>query len=295
MNPWPRADEKPREVGPVRRRPADVRRPDSSEESNAHTGPDRQVHRPRRPIIGSPDAQPAATPDAAVGDRTPFLRLPRHPGPLPFSGADLPSVDIGVGGTTVSIGPADLALLVTAVLAIRALCAPPQEVPSPWLVGAIGAFAAADRRQRRSPNAAAAVTAAGKLADFAVLDARRGRVPRHAPEVRPTRRMPRRLLHRCGRLGRRRVHRQRRQAGRDRSWASTTSAALSGRWRSCSVSRSCLRRDRGRPSSDSSRSRRRPCDRPRRVAGERARPLSRHRAHDRPRARAPRPPSAVPS
>ena len=35
--------------------------------------------------------------------------------------ADLPSLDIGVGGTTLSIGPADPALLLTAVLAVREL------------------------------------------------------------------------------------------------------------------------------------------------------------------------------
>ena len=49
-----------------------------------------RAHRTRRPIIGSPDAQPAATPAAAVGDGSPFLRLPRHRRPLPVSGARPP-------------------------------------------------------------------------------------------------------------------------------------------------------------------------------------------------------------
>ena len=53
---------------------------------------------------------------------------------------DLPSVDFGVAGTTVSVGPADLALLATAVLAALRLRAR-RTLPSPWLLAATAAFA----------------------------------------------------------------------------------------------------------------------------------------------------------
>ncbi len=43
--------------------------------------------------------------------------------------ADLPSLDIGVGGTTLSIGPADPALLLTAVLAVRGSSGSGRECP----------------------------------------------------------------------------------------------------------------------------------------------------------------------
>ena len=84
-----------------------------------------------------------------------------------FRAADLPSLDVGVGGTTLSIGPADPALLVTAVLAVRELWLR-RRVPSPWLLGAIAAFAVLIVLSA-IPNSAGAVTAAGKLSDFAVL------------------------------------------------------------------------------------------------------------------------------
>ena len=84
-----------------------------------------------------------------------------------FRAADLPSVEVGVGGTTLSIGPADPALLITAVLAVRELWLR-RRVPSPWLLGAIGAFAVLIVVSA-IPNSAGAVAAAGKLSDFAVL------------------------------------------------------------------------------------------------------------------------------
>ena len=84
-----------------------------------------------------------------------------------FRAADLPSLDVDVGGTTLSVGPADPALLVTAVLAVRELWLR-RRVPSPWLLGAIGAFAVLIVLSA-IPNSAGAVTAAGKLSDFAVL------------------------------------------------------------------------------------------------------------------------------
>ena len=84
-----------------------------------------------------------------------------------FRAADLPSLDIGIGGTTLSIGPADPALLVTGVLAVRELWLR-RRVPSPWLLGAIAAFAVLIVLSA-IPNSAGAVTAAGKLSDFAGL------------------------------------------------------------------------------------------------------------------------------
>ena len=43
-----------------------------------------------------------------------------------FRAADLPSLDVGVGGTTLSIGPADPALLVTGGARGPGALAPPQ-------------------------------------------------------------------------------------------------------------------------------------------------------------------------
>ena len=126
------------------------------------------VHRPRRPIIGSPDAQPAATPDTAVGDGTSFLRLPRHPRPLPVSGGrpaeprrrrrrndalDRPRRS-GAARHGGARGPASSGSAAA--------------VPSPWLLGAIAAFALLIVVSA-IPNSAGAVAAAGKLSDFAVL------------------------------------------------------------------------------------------------------------------------------
>src|SRR6185295_12788136 len=81
--------------------------------------------------------------------------------------ADLPSVDFSAGGTQVSIGPADLSLLVTAVLAARQLWNR-RAIPSPWLLAATAAFALLIVVSAIA-NGADAVTAAGRLADFAVL------------------------------------------------------------------------------------------------------------------------------
>ena len=54
--------------------------------------------------------------------------------------ADLPSVELSAGGTELSIGPADVMLLATAVLAARQLWSR-RTIPSPWLLGATAAFA----------------------------------------------------------------------------------------------------------------------------------------------------------
>jgi O-antigen ligase len=84
-----------------------------------------------------------------------------------FRAADLPSLDVGIGGTTVSIGPADPALLLTAVLAVRQLWIR-RRIPSPWLLATIAAFALLIAVSA-IPNGASALTAAGKLSDFAIL------------------------------------------------------------------------------------------------------------------------------
>jgi hypothetical protein len=81
--------------------------------------------------------------------------------------ADLPSLDVSTGGTQVSIGPADLALLVTATLATRQL-RNRRTVPSPWLLGATAAFALLIVVSA-IPNGADALSAAGKLALLSVL------------------------------------------------------------------------------------------------------------------------------
>ena len=80
---------------------------------------------------------------------------------------DLPSIDFGAAGTTVSIGPADIALLATAVLAVLRLRAR-KTLPSPWLLAAIAAFALLIVVSA-IPNGAAALTSAGKVTEFAAL------------------------------------------------------------------------------------------------------------------------------
>ena len=84
-----------------------------------------------------------------------------------FRAADLPSLDLGAGGTTLSIGPADIALLTIAVLAAIRL-RDRRTVPSPLLLGAIAAFALLILVSA-IPNGADAFAAAGKLAELAVL------------------------------------------------------------------------------------------------------------------------------
>jgi hypothetical protein len=81
--------------------------------------------------------------------------------------ADLPSLDVSTGGTQVSIGPADLALLVTATLATRQLTSR-RTVPSPWLLAATAAFALLIVASA-IPNGADALSAAGKLALLSML------------------------------------------------------------------------------------------------------------------------------
>ena len=170
------------------------------------------VHRPRRPIIGSPDAQPAATPDTAVGDRTPFLRLPRHRRPLPVSGGRPAQPRLGVGGTTRldrpgrpgaarhgrARGPASSG---SAARFPRRGCWG-RSPPSPLL----------DRRQR-DPERRRRRHGGGQAAPTSPCS--RSEPPRsstRAQRFADARLVPRRLLHRGRRLGRGRVRRRRRQA-----------------------------------------------------------------------------------
>ena len=80
---------------------------------------------------------------------------------------DLPSLDVAAAGTTLSIGPADIGLAATAVLAVLRLRAR-RSLPSPWLLGAAVAFALLIVASA-IPNGATALTAAGKLAELAAL------------------------------------------------------------------------------------------------------------------------------
>jgi O-Antigen ligase len=84
-----------------------------------------------------------------------------------FRAADLPSVEFSTSGTQVGIGPADLALLATAVLAARQL-RNHRTIPSPWLLAATAAFALLIVVSA-IPNGADALAAAGKLALLSVL------------------------------------------------------------------------------------------------------------------------------
>jgi hypothetical protein len=84
-----------------------------------------------------------------------------------FRSRELPNVVVALGGTELDIGPADVGLAATAVLALvrlRTLRA----LPSPWLVAASFAFAALIVVSSL-PNGAAAVSAAVKLASLAAL------------------------------------------------------------------------------------------------------------------------------
>jgi hypothetical protein len=84
-----------------------------------------------------------------------------------FRAADLPSVGFGAGGTELSVGPADVALLVTAVLATHRLWTG-HAVPAPRLAAATAAFALLILLSA-IPNGADALAAAGKLCELAVL------------------------------------------------------------------------------------------------------------------------------
>ena len=80
---------------------------------------------------------------------------------------DLPSVDVGAGGADVSVGPVDLALVATALLAAWRL-RERRQVPSAPLVVAAGAFALLVFVSAL-PNGADALTSAGRLAELYAL------------------------------------------------------------------------------------------------------------------------------
>ena len=80
---------------------------------------------------------------------------------------DLPSVELAVGGADVSIGPVDLALVATAVLAAWRLRVR-RTLPSRGLVLASGAFALLIVASAL-PNGADALTSAGRLAELFAL------------------------------------------------------------------------------------------------------------------------------
>jgi hypothetical protein len=84
-----------------------------------------------------------------------------------FRAADLPSVEVDMGGTEFSIGPADVALATTAMLAALRLHAR-RLVPSPWLFTATAALVLLVVASA-VPNGAGAVAAGGKLVSLAAL------------------------------------------------------------------------------------------------------------------------------
>src|SRR5687768_14953501 len=84
-----------------------------------------------------------------------------------FRAADLPSLDVGAGGTELSIGPADVALLATAVLAVLRLRAG-APLPSRGLLLATAVFAGLILVSSVF-NGADAVASAGKLVEFGAL------------------------------------------------------------------------------------------------------------------------------
>ena len=84
-----------------------------------------------------------------------------------FRSSDLPSVGVSVAGTELELGPVDLALGLTTVLAAVRLRAR-RRIPSPWLVAVAAAFAVLIVASA-IPNSAVALSAAGKLAELAAL------------------------------------------------------------------------------------------------------------------------------
>lgn len=84
-----------------------------------------------------------------------------------FRGSDLPSADVGAGGTTVSIGPADVLLLATAALALPRL----RHLERRTSIGvvAVGIAFAVLMVASALRNGADALVAAGKPAEFAAL------------------------------------------------------------------------------------------------------------------------------
>lgn len=84
-----------------------------------------------------------------------------------FRARDLPSVEVDVAGTGVSVGPADLGLLLTGILAVLRLRSR-RPLPAPLLLGAAGLLGALVV-VTAIPNGARAFVAAGKLVEFGAL------------------------------------------------------------------------------------------------------------------------------
>jgi O-antigen ligase len=84
-----------------------------------------------------------------------------------FRARDLPALDLGFAGTDLEINPADVGLLVTAVLALARLRAR-RRVPSPALLGAATAFAGLVFISSLT-NGSEAVVSAGKLVELGAL------------------------------------------------------------------------------------------------------------------------------
>lgn len=80
---------------------------------------------------------------------------------------DLPNVEFEAGGTSVSVGPADVGLFATAVLAALRLWGR-RTLPSPWLLAATTTLALLIVASA-IPNGTGALASAGKLAEFAAL------------------------------------------------------------------------------------------------------------------------------
>ena len=127
------------------------------------------VHRPRRPIIGSPDAQPAATPDSAVGDANSLSTSFSSPSASACFGRPT-----SPASTSASAARRSRSALPTRRCSSRR-CSPSVEL---WLRRTRPLALAAGARSPPSPllivvsaipNGASALTAAGKLSDFAVL------------------------------------------------------------------------------------------------------------------------------
>lgn len=112
--------------------------------------------------------------------RSPLLRALRRPAGEPsftlflvtvllclFRARDLPALDLAVAGTSVSVGPADVALVLTGALGARRLLTD-RGGGAPWLLVAATVFAALVVASA-VPNGATALSAAGKLSLFAGL------------------------------------------------------------------------------------------------------------------------------
>ena len=161
-------DEEAREVRPVRRRAADVRRPDACEKSDAHA---------RQPARRAPDHGayhslsrcPARFHERCGGRRATSLS-PSSSSPsccACFAHAtSRASTSAWPGRPSRSALPTSRSLA-TAVLAALRLRAR-RTLPSPWLLAATAAFALLIVASA-IPNGADALTAAGKLAEFAAL------------------------------------------------------------------------------------------------------------------------------